>query len=208
MGELTLKNFQHFCLSFQVSATEIILTLGQAFEVAYQLAMKVKTRTSTTSLSPSIRRLVDDREDVKLRETTITSWPCYRHSQRERRGGGGDSFFVVAGNVSTYIFVDIARAGKKSPQRFFFSLAYVFFRRCFISVSLFFNPETVPNFDAMTDTMDLLNAFAPSPPTFPVDILILMNPARFNHSFILIYFLYDKFSPSFSSWSVRDKLKR
>ena len=57
----------------QIAATEIILTLGQAFEVAYQLAMKMKTRTSTSSLSPSLRRLVEDQDDGRLRETTITS---------------------------------------------------------------------------------------------------------------------------------------
>ena len=56
--QIILQQISSRCL--QVSATEIILTLGQAFEVAFQLAMKVKSRTSTSSLSASMRKFVDD----------------------------------------------------------------------------------------------------------------------------------------------------
>lgn len=68
---------KHFCHIFKadtmVSATEIILTLGQAFEVAFQLAMKVKSRNSISSLSASLRKLVYDPDTEPHRETAIIS---------------------------------------------------------------------------------------------------------------------------------------
>ncbi len=72
---LIVSNLSHnLCLSYKisdnkVSASEIILTLGQAFEVAYQLATKMKMRTSATSLSAASLRRAEGREE--LRETSI-----------------------------------------------------------------------------------------------------------------------------------------
>uniref|UniRef100_A0A3Q3NBU9 Ankyrin repeat and sterile alpha motif domain containing 1Ab n=1 Tax=Labrus bergylta TaxID=56723 RepID=A0A3Q3NBU9_9LABR len=71
-----LKSGHHFCHVFSTVETyEIILTLGQAFEVAYQMAMQTRARqyVPPTSLSPEVI-------ETKTSRPVSQSWNSMRRS--------------------------------------------------------------------------------------------------------------------------------